>query len=800
MALSSIPAHTNLIDQQVVRVAGPDNMVENFFYDVQTRSLWERDTLATTGGLHGITHVSEDPVPAATYELPGLMSSDDKFRLDSLVQMRLGVLGFQGAGFPDDGGWIVGDAVLAAGSSFIHLERFGNIIRFVVDSPIPLSCGAEACAQIFWVQDETEVNSIRPPSCAGKLPGLSGYGELRMYLLPDSAIVNTSNPAATLNTKGRYPALIFKRYSNSITPGSAEFHVVLKRDARNTLQTAVGWSMTPGLSTLGECVWFMGSDATGSVVRFELSPRLEPGALGALLYNGTSITKSPAIITGYTTQALLTNQYTCKWWDAKNFTTSTSASFTATNLWQCAPVGTTFQIVTEKNAGLVDVGTIIDVWYVTLGVVAGSPQLRYYFNHRPDIRAEDVWYDLDNIAFGDTLEARNDAGVTGGETGSSFTLDDHRTLEFNSWGIAGRYAPVADSIITGSEIAIGATIASDFGGFIDQTIPGLVVSDTDITGGGTQRPFTIWHRKNLRNALITMKIGRPTANAQLPGFDIMACAPIDSHETMFLYPLEIKAVTGGGWALVVHGESFRDIPEHGTLRCLSHNPGAVWKYTRKALPLNTGSLATATVLFSDDAFPIDSRTYITSELLELLHDDYTGPCVRFEFPNPAANIHQLRVKAGILGAGLPYENNATDFAGDNYVCGLEPGYTTSDLYAQSGTFTGVGTQPAVSVPGFVMYDGGKVSGTEYWNELEVMIKDEQAWVWWNGVIIPPSTLASTQLPQPVTVTTPYFPLTRITETGKVALRFWPGCVIRHINLRSNCKWSSVYSHGQLEIS
>jgi hypothetical protein len=184
----------------------------------------------------------------------GLMAADDKCKLDALTQMRLGIVGFQGGGFPDDGGWLQGDVILAAGSEFVSIERFGNVIRWTVDSPIPLSCNVETCASIFWVQDSTEVSSIRPPSCAGKLPGTSQYGEMKVYLLPESMIVNPANPDVSLNLKTNYPSLIFKRYDDSVAPGLGDFGLVLKRAATNNTQTSVGWHMTPGAGATPECV------------------------------------------------------------------------------------------------------------------------------------------------------------------------------------------------------------------------------------------------------------------------------------------------------------------------------------------------------------------------------------------------------------------------------------------------------------------------------------------------------------------------------------------------------------------
>jgi hypothetical protein len=96
---------------------------------------------------------------------------------------------------------MVGDIILAAGSEFINIERIGNTVRFTVDSPVPLNCGCETCAQIFWIQDESATRAIRPPSCNGIMPDVNAYGELKIYTLPESTIVDPQDPLPALQTK-----------------------------------------------------------------------------------------------------------------------------------------------------------------------------------------------------------------------------------------------------------------------------------------------------------------------------------------------------------------------------------------------------------------------------------------------------------------------------------------------------------------------------------------------------------------------------------------------------------------------
>jgi hypothetical protein len=333
MALTKLPNHNSLTDGQFVQVQGPNSITSGYSYDSQQRAFYFKESQVLFPSHHGQTHIAEDPVPTATCDTPGLMAADDKCKLDALLQTRLGVLGFQGAGFPDDGGWMQGDVILAAGTEFISIERIGNVVRFTVDSPIPLNCACEECQQIFWVQDETDISSIRPPTCGGKLPGVNGYGEFKVYLFPESTIADPNNVAATLNNKGSHPAFIFKRYDDTIAPGLGELEVVLKRDSINSLQTEIGWAFTPGAAGSVQCVWFTGKDNDGNQTRFELDPSSEPNSLGSILYRGHLISKKMGVIVDYTSTILSTNQYSVREWNVDGAGPS-GDTFTARNVWR----------------------------------------------------------------------------------------------------------------------------------------------------------------------------------------------------------------------------------------------------------------------------------------------------------------------------------------------------------------------------------------------------------------------------------------------------------------------------------
>lgn len=329
MADKLIPA--NFTDGQLVSIPGPDNSTIGYQYDKQQRAFYGRESTLLFSGKHGTNHITTDPIPSATCTTPGLMSADDKCRLDAITGTRVGVIGFAGAGFPDDGGFLSGDIILAAGNEMISIERVGNIVRFVVDIPATYSCGNEDCVQIFWVQDETDVNAIRPPINGGKISGVNSYGELKIYLFPEATIVNPADPSKVFNKKAFYPSMIFKRYDDGTGVNEGELDVTLKRNNSGT--ATVGWAFTPGATGKPECQWFLGVDQNNSRIAFKLDPNTTPGVLGAVLYNGHSITKKAAVITGYDPTVIQTNVYKAKWWDIQNKKTIGS-EFNITNLFQ----------------------------------------------------------------------------------------------------------------------------------------------------------------------------------------------------------------------------------------------------------------------------------------------------------------------------------------------------------------------------------------------------------------------------------------------------------------------------------
>lgn len=836
MAIAKIPPASSLADEQFIQIEGPNGLTSGYQYDAQQKALYFKESQVLFPSFHGQSHIAEDPIPAATCDTPGLMNSDDKCKLDALLQTRVGVLGFQGAGFPDDGGWMQGDIILAAGTEFISLERIGNVVRFTVDSPIPLNCACEECTQIYWVQDETDVASIRPPVCGGRLPGANLYGEMKVYLFPESAIVDPNDPSLVINNKDRYPAFIFKRYDDTIIPGAAETEMILKRDDLNSTVTEIGWAMTPGALGVPEMVWFMGKDNDGNQIRFDLNSESNPGLLGSILYNGHLITKKMAVITDYTATILSTNQYTVREWNTDS-KLAIGDAFAATNVWQYAnPENTTSgnnpqSLVLDSTIDLLPIGTLVDLWQFKVGEVSGEPIYRSYFSRKPALNPNNMWIWSGSTQFGDAIIAREELqpGEGSEDKISSVQVSSIRDFERSVWGLTGYDDPLIwydVASVVGTE-GDGAIVNQQHRAKIDTQLPGLVVdASPNAPDNFSERPVWLWNRRNFGNSITRIDIGRPSGTDFVP-IDIVLRAKIDEHENKYLRVLSTGTVNGLNFVRVC-GAHFHDLPPTGTIRVISDGVSGnkIFNYTRKfmfpsTLPNPTEAGATYeptngwpdisvdncdSIILTGDADNNTEYQGAAGDIVELIHQEYSSPVVRLEFSyNAITGLIELQAKVGTLDMGLPYEEDIDNNDLDDYVRGLEPGYAVSAIYSQAGTFTGVGTQPSASPSGFVVYDGGSVIGgtqSEYWNRLEIMVRDDQVWIWWNQLLIPPSSTLSSNLPTPVSIDTPYFPIAvdPNNQNGKTGLRMWPGSKLRRIDMRSQLTLFSEFTYGQLEIT
>jgi len=835
MAIYKIPAGASLVDGQFIQVSGPEGITTGYHYDSNTKTFYFKESQIIVPSQHGNTHIAEDPVPNATKNLPGLMSPDDKCKLDNMLGMRVGVLGQQGSGFPDDGGWIDGDLILAAGSEFVTLERVGNIIRFTVDSPNPLNCACEECAQIFWIQDETDVASIRTPSCNGKLPGANIYGELKVHVLPESTLVDPSSPSKALNRKTDSPALRFTRYTNSISPGKASIEAILER--RFTGVTKTGWVMTPGPLGIPECIWYMGDDEDGNEVKFELSTNSKPGLLGALLYKGHTLTRQMGVVTGYTSTVLSTNLYKIQNWSVQN-SEPVGDEFEAFNVWHYENPGNSKTTLVDPQAltldatvDLLPVGTLVQLW----GFEVSANCMRWYFNSRPAFNPNNAWAHTGSIEFGNLHEERSEVTGPGPTelTASTLNVSDSRLFERSVWGITGFEDSLLLSddgveIVTGSENTAvftdepsGESLNNEYLADVDPSLPGLRVYETD-PSTYAERPVYIWNRQNRRNFYAKFLVGRPDASVY-PPYDILLRAPIDSIDDTYIKVIKRDVYITGPFAglnyVVVKGAHWRQLPEKGVLRILTGSwKNRIWKYNYK-INFSTWDDDAVELVGDVDMFPFEDDLASTgtfadepsvTTIASLLHADFTAPCLRVEFSvnqTIGQEVAQVQFKVGLLDMSTVYELEdevTPQTVGDNLVRGLLPGFAVSELHTQVGFLT-TGTEQVQAEPdGFILYEGGfvpqAVNGeTELWNELEVMVRDGQCWVWWNQLLVPPSTTDSANLESPVAISTPYFPLPSVSTVGKVGMRLWPGAMLRQIGVWDQVIGFSEFKYGQLEI-
>jgi hypothetical protein len=938
------------VDQQFLRIAGPDGLSIGYRYDAETCTLYGKESEIIIPSFHGMTHIAEDPVPLATTDTPGLLSSSDKAKLDAVTQTRLGVLGFQGAGFPDDGGFLQGDIILAAGSEFISLERIGNVVRFTVDSPLPINCGCEECAQIFWIQDESDVSAIRPPSCAGKIPDVNVYGELKVYQLPESTIVNPSNPTPVLNTKDNYPALIFKRYDDGLVPGQAEFELILTRNGNKT--TNVGWAMTPGATGIPQAVWFMGLDNDGNQIKFELNIEREPDLLGSILYKGHSLTRQMAVVTGYTSTILSTNLYSCKFWSV-NTAKPVGDDFTATNVWRYnnpenlpTDIVAPRQLVLDATSDLLPVGSLVQIWEYELSRVNGVRQVQRFFSQQPKLNPTTLWGMGGAIRFGDLLDARDELpGVGPTEITANVTaVSDIRLIERTTWGITGfedrllladdgallegtddgqiirsdevlsvdtaddpdnptpNFKIVATAAYSGAtfihnelagrqlifttgplsdvqfmiienstttitlhdpdgradEVVVGTTfdihiisstnepsgiaINNQYVADINPNIPGLVVSET-APRSDQERPVFLWHRGNHRNVYMKALIGRPD-ESRFPPIDILLRAPIDHVDDQYFKILRRGTIETGPFRnnefIVVKGAGvgWKQMPSNGVVRILTGKwRNETWAYQYKCAFDSLDDGAVMLVGFTDrfpfdvDAVPELEGTGITdltdatnateieearmqtvpanTTVVEMIHEDYSSPALRLEFSindTTGAEAIQLQMVAGILDMSRAYELNKEGEFTDDFVRGFRPGtQVLGSILTQDGFITNGTETPASSPESFRVVDGGSIpipidGETELWNTLELMYRDGQLWIWWNGLLLPPDPGLSAAQVNPVNVSTPYFPVAPLLDLGKVGMRLWPGAIIRDIEIRDQLTAFNEFTYGQLELS
>lgn len=782
---SKLENYTQYTDGQLIQIPGPDGHAIGYQYDQESRSFYTRETILTAGVNHGSTHISSDLIPSATPTTPGLLSANDKNKLDSLAGVRLGVLGFQGAGFPDDGGWMQGDIILSSGSEFISLERTGNVIRFTVDVPAPFACGCEECLQIFWVQDETDVNAVRPPTCGGQLPGVNAYGEMKVYLFPSNTIVNPNSTSSTLNNKGNYPSFIFKRYDDGSGANEAELDIVLKRNSNGTTHT--GMAFTPGANDDPEFQVFLGLDENGSRINFKLGPESETGLLGSVLYKGHSITKQMGIITGYESSVLTTNQYKFKLWSLENLE-SVGSEQTVTNIRQWNTTSDT--IVTDSSTdSVLLVGQTIDVWSIKIG-----SSTVYYCKEDPIVNTNGLWAVIGSIQFGDEIESRVESDLE--PTVGSSIINDISIVDPNEWGVTNLDDPILLYVDDATQKPISGR-ANYTALIVNEEETSItrkhleIVEDIEVIEGSdvnAQRPIHIWNRTSMRDAYIEIHFARPddvSSDYIYPPIDILLRAPINVVDSKYAVVTDNGTFSGGQFNglnyIKLVGIDIHDLPPVGAVKVIhkdgSFTYGQVFSYTGKLIDSSGGVY----IAGSDSIIS-------TGSVCELLHADYTSPAIRLNFDHDGDHDIAMTPVVGTLSMNPDYEYDNVSEVGDNLIRDFEGSPLIGSTYWQDGEAELTASEITSSEDGFVIYNGGVNVTSEVYNVMRIMTINDQVWIWWNDLLLP------------YTSDQPYFTIVDQIKYGKFGLRLWPGAKLRRFIVRSKIEQFSEFTLGQLSLS
>jgi hypothetical protein len=377
----------------------------------------------------------------------------------------------------------------------------------------------------------------------------------------------------------------------------------------------------------------------------------------------------------------------------------------------------------------------------------------------------------------------------------------------------------------------GIAINNQFVADDDPTLPGLRVVQTDPMSI-SERPVYLWHRHNHGNFMVRALVGMPEASQNLfPPIDILLRSPGDSHDDVYVKVIKrgqfLAGPFTGKFYVVVKGPQWRDMPQRGVLRTLTGlTRNENWRFDTKigfAPQDDDGFILVSqdNVMFLfDDDYGVGTGSggsYVTpapvtipssTTVAQLIHEDVTTQALRLQFSVntlSSAESVQLQFRAGELSMCQPYELDISSGAIDDLVRGFTPGkFTVSQNYIQQGFITSI-ENPAVSVPGFKVYTGGflpvPIDGqTERFNELVVMCRNNQLWVWWNRLLVTPDPVLNAALPTPTVVNTPYFPINSAQPIGKVVFRLWPGATMRQVEVRDQLINFNEFTFGQLKLT
>jgi hypothetical protein len=260
---------------------------------------------------------------------------------------------------------------------------------------------------------------------------------------------------------------------------------------------------------------------------------------------------------------------------------------------------------------------------------------------------------------------------------------------------------------------------------IDSNLPGIVVVAADSNPSApanevSQRPVYIWNRLAYAENVVRADVGLPLDDNYFPPLDLLFRAPIDASDDLYMQVVSVGTISGYNY-VKVRGAHLHDLPQRGSLRILGNgaNANKIWKFSNKlafpdvSTPPTYGSYDLVTLvapLNANVAYP-----GAVGEVVELLHDDYSAPCVRVEYVQGPSGEVTLQFKVGILAMDKEYELNTASIF-DDFVRGLADGYTVSQIYTQDSRFNGAGSAPTVNVTDFIAYDGGlqPTEGEVFW--------------------------------------------------------------------------------------
>jgi hypothetical protein len=564
--------------------------------------------------------------------------------------------------------------------------------------------------------------------------------------------------------------------------------------------------MTPGAqnNSVAEAIWYTGSDDEGRTITFELDSQTNQGIMGAILNNGHAITRRMAIITRQDPTVVTTNKYFAKYWDIPN-ETAIGEEFCVTNVWRYDGNGN----AKDSSINIHRVGKLIKLWEFNVN----SSLVKRYFSDEPRLVPDILWAHSSAIVFGESFDARVETGNPSAVADTQL-VTDVRSFERDKWGIVG----FPDPLYYKADVAdfVDGPFNQVFTANIDYDLPGLVIEENaEPTGYEVdyryERPVYLWDRKNHGDFYAKMQIGQPESG-KYPPIDILLKSPIDSVDEKYMSIRSIGETGGtageGDPYVIVSGIDWHDLPQRGTIRFLTKNRNAVWKYDQKAF---TDSPFGDIMLIGSEPLPESTEgtdgtvepTIDELSLAVLLHDDHNTHCCRLEFMVEGDTV-QLQFRVGILDMNEPYEFDVegTDGIFDNLVKGFMPSsYSVSRWHVQNSA----GSDPQ----NFVSFPGGNSSGTEVWNNLEILSRGEAIWIWWNGLLVTPDPIENAAiLPAPVqNISNPYFDLAGdglnipgISEVGKVGFRLWPGAKIRSVRIYDQVVGFSEFAYGQLEIT